>query len=427
MDDSNRQNNTPGTGGGSTGDRPAPPPPPVSQPSQPSGGYSPPPPPPPPLPQPYPANPPSQPYPQNTPQAPQSGPPQAPVYGGASGGYAPPTESYPVQGQVPPGRHDQPTVAYPQGVYGGAPGGPPQGYRPQDAYPPQYGGPVGPPPIVVPPKKGIPAWAIAVPLLLVLAIGGALIAWSVLQSQENDRKVAAASTATAQSQATATSAQAEINRRATGTVVAQKTATAATDAANKRGTSTAAAIAAKTSTAVVKEQLAAAQTATAGAQAAQAAARTATALAILLIPSQTPVATISISPNISGEIQDIKVDYDVTDDSGKKGMRIHVKFIVDNAKDVPCQATAYFYDEATGETVKNTDPNYSSVVGDLVVSSTFKPGFDSTIYDDFILFMPYEQIRLTGEHKLYFVVQAYVISPYKSIVSSARQPFTFTK
>jgi hypothetical protein len=404
MDDSNRQNNTPGMGGASSGDRPVPPPPP---PSQPSGGYSPP--PPPPRPQPYPATPPSQPYPQNPPQTPQSSPPQAPVYGGASGDYSPPANPYPAPGQVPPGRHDQPTVAYPQGGYGGAPGGPAQGYPPQDAYPAQYGGPGVPPPVVVPPKKGIPAWAIAIPLVLVLVIGGALIAWSVLQSQENDRKVAAAATSTAQSQATATSAQAEINRRATGTVVAQKTATAATDAANKRGTSTALAIVAKTSTA-----------------AAQKVAQTATAIA--LIPSPTkPVATVSISADLKGEIQDIKVDYDVTDENGKKGMRIHVKFTVDNGKDVPCQATAYFYDEATGETVKNTDPNYSSVVGDLAVSSTFKPGFDSTIYDDFILFMPYEQIRLTGEHKLYFVVQAYVLSPYKNIVSSARQPFTFTK
>jgi len=287
-----------------------------------------------------------------------------------------------------------------------------------------------PPVAVNAPKKGVPMWAWLVPLLLVLAVGGALLGWSILQNQENERKAQAAATATAQSQATATAAQAEINRKATATVAAQKTATAVTDAANRRGTATAQAQATATSKAEATAAAKAAATSTA------VAARTATAVAIAeLSQAQTATAQAIIIPptptvggvtTVQGEIQEVTMEQNVSENN-LEGMRIHVKFTVDGFKSIRSQATAYFYYD-TGEPVKDLDGNFNTVDGQVAVSSPFTPGFDSTLYSDLQLFIPYEQFHLdAGSYKLQFQVQVYVLSPYKLIVSSDYIHFDLTR
>lgn len=443
MDDSNRQGSEQGRGGSGSGETPASP----GVPSQPAGNY-PPPPPPPPVPQPYPqgagqgqqpypgdVRPPQQPYPQDY-------RPQQPGYGSQSqgdyGGYNQPTEAYPAGGQGVPSRYEDPTQAYPQPGYTPGQVPPGQDYRPQGPYPqypPQYGPPVPPQQQVnvAAKKKGPPVWAWLVPLLLVLGVGGALITWSVLQAQENERKAQAAATSTAQAQATATAIQAETNRKNTATAVAQKTATAVTAAENKNKTATAQARATGTAQAQATSQ--AQETANAKSTSTAIAQVTSTALAALsqnqtaTALSQIPVdntPTAGGVTDISGQIQSVTVDYDVTQEN-VKGMLIHVKFTVDQLKDARCQATAYFYYD-NNQPVKDTDGQYNTVDGQVAVSEPFNPGFDSTVYEDFQLFMPYDQFDLgPGSYNMRFQVQAYVLSPYRLIAVSDYVDFSFSK
>ncbi len=437
MDDS-KPNSGQGRDGVPQGDRPetrpAQPPPyiPAGSPPQAGAGQSssgyPPPPPPPPAPRPYSAQPPAQ---------GQAGYPTPDGYGA----YNQPTEVYPVQGQEQgPGqsRYEQPTEAYPQAGYGPVPGqyqGQGQGYPPQGAYPPQYGPPVvtQPPLPVARTKKGPSTWAWLIPLLLVLLVGAGLITWSVLQNQENERKAQVAATATAQAQATATAAQAVLNSKATVTSVAQKTATAVKVADNKHSTSTAqvqgtaTAKAQATAAAADKTALAvaiAAQTSTAVTIADISDSETATAIAANNPVGDTP--TPGETTGETGTIQNVSVDYDITK-AGQKGMLIHVKFTVDNVKDVPCQVTAYFYYN-TGEPVKDTDGTFNTVDNQAAISAPFNPGFDSTIYNDFQLFMPYTQLEIApGKYDLKFQVQPYILNPYKLLASSEYVDFKMTK
>jgi len=371
---------------------------------------------------------------------PQDVRPQQPGYGSQPGygGYNQPTEAYPVGGQGTPSRYEQPTEAYPQAGYGQGQM-PPQDYYPQGGYPQQYGQTIPPqqPPVNVnAKKKGVPLWAWLVPLLIVLAVGGGLITWSVLQSQENERRAQAAATATAQSQATATAVKAEANRRGTSTAVAQKTATAVTAAENKNKTATAQARATGTAQAQATSQ--ALETANAQSTATTVAAVTATALAAQAqMQTATALAQIPVNPTatsggvitgVQGQIQSVTVDYDVFQgDDNAKGMLIHVKFTVDGLKDAKCQATAYFYYD-NNQPVKDTDGQLNTVDGQVAISEPFNPGFDSTIYDDFQLFMPYDQFDLgPGSYNLRFQVQTYVLSPYQLIAVSDYVDFAFSK
>lgn len=108
-----------------------------------------------------------------------------------------------------------------------------------------------------------------------------------------------------------------------------------------------------------------------------------------------------------GRFIDIWVDCNVYE-SGQEGMRIHTKFSVDNLKGIPCIAAAYFY-FSSGEKLRDFNNSYRSTDGQVSVGSDFTPGYVSTIYEDFTLFMPERELHMAdGEHDLKFDVQLYV-------------------
>ena len=99
--------------------------------------------------------------------------------------------------------------------------------------------------------------------------------------------------------------------------------------------------------------------------------------------------------------QDVRVD-------GKKGMRIHAKFVVKNSLNVSCKLIAMFYrDDAFLKADPKTDgqSDYATTEGHVSTYVNVKPSFNSTRYADKRLFIPYEAFNLkSGMYLLKFVL-----------------------
>ena len=96
----------------------------------------------------------------------------------------------------------------------------------------------------------------------------------------------------------------------------------------------------------------------------------------------------------SAEFKKIRVDYNVREE-GRLGMRIHVKFSVYNLKDVDSYLAVYF-EKADGTKLTSSNRKYSSPDGQVAVFRLLKPGFADTVYNDLVVFMPYDELKLAG-------------------------------
>lgn len=89
--------------------------------------------------------------------------------------------------------------------------------------------------------------------------------------------------------------------------------------------------------------------------------------------------------------------------SGIKGMKIHVSFETQNFQDQPGTVLSTFFDES-GDPLKESNGAYS-VDGQVAVWEGFRPRYEPTIYSDFTLFMPYNELELgEGSYDLKFQV-----------------------
>ncbi len=116
-----------------------------------------------------------------------------------------------------------------------------------------------------------------------------------------------------------------------------------------------------------------------------------------------------VSNNMSqprAEIQSIWVDHNVHDNE-TKGMRIHIKFTIHNSKDEECMAVAHFYSDS-GALLKDFNGQYNSADGYVAVGTNFTPVHTGTIFEDFQLFMPIDELHLDkGIYNLKFVIKLY--------------------
>jgi len=109
---------------------------------------------------------------------------------------------------------------------------------------------------------------------------------------------------------------------------------------------------------------------------------------------------------VSAEYKDLWVDYDVTE-SGKKGMRIHVKFSLHQLKDNDCFLAIYF-EKKNGDKLKGSSSTYRSTTGQSAVFKSLKPAYDDADYNDMQLFMPYNELNL-GKGKFDLRMNASII------------------
>jgi uncharacterized protein YifE (UPF0438 family) len=98
----------------------------------------------------------------------------------------------------------------------------------------------------------------------------------------------------------------------------------------------------------------------------------------------------SSAPNAS--MEKVWIDYDVTE-NGRKGMRIHVKFRVQNLKNVESDLRIRVARQ-NDALLKGVSAAYSNTDGELTVTRKLKPGFDATVYEDETVFLPYQEINL---------------------------------
>ena len=126
------------------------------------------------------------------------------------------------------------------------------------------------------------------------------------------------------------------------------------------------------------------------------------------------------------EILDVWVDHNVFD-SGHKGMRIHVKFTVDDLKNSEGQCIAYFH-FADGRSLSDFNGQYTTTDDQVSVSESFTPSYVNTIYRDFKLFMPYSELHFssTGKWDLKFRVQIYSRATASFLAISDWINFTYT-
>jgi hypothetical protein len=115
----------------------------------------------------------------------------------------------------------------------------------------------------------------------------------------------------------------------------------------------------------------------------------------------------SIEPR--GKFHKIWVDHNFGSGS-TKGMRIHIKFEVDNLKDVSCRVIAYFHFQSGIKLKSNENSSYRTSDNQVCVGSNFEPSYNESTYNDFPLFIPYSEfgISSTGIHELKFEVSLYV-------------------
>jgi len=121
-----------------------------------------------------------------------------------------------------------------------------------------------------------------------------------------------------------------------------------------------------------------------------------------------PVRRTTDTPNAvpKARIQEVWVDHNQYQDS-VKGMRIHVKFNVDNFKDAKGRVVAYFYKE-NGQPLKDTNGSYYSASGDVATGRNFQPDYLKAIYNDYTLFIPYKELHLArGKHNLKFYIRIF--------------------
>lgn len=121
------------------------------------------------------------------------------------------------------------------------------------------------------------------------------------------------------------------------------------------------------------------------------------------------------------------VDHNVFQ-GGLKGMKIHLNMNVYNLRSKSCGAIAYFYTESGTALIDKNRSYYTSdgKVSSLMVS--FTPGYDNTIYNDLVIFMPYTELDVNYKGNFKFCVDIWntSVSPYKLIKQSGWTSFTYT-
>ncbi|MGV8026626.1 MAG: tetratricopeptide repeat protein [Anaerolineaceae bacterium] len=134
---------------------------------------------------------------------------------------------------------------------------------------------------------------------------------------------------------------------------------------------------------------------------------------------QTPV-QIPSEP-ASAAIREMEVTHNVFQ-SNQAGMQIRLNFSIKNRKDIQCRAVAYFFDKQH-HALQDVNQRFKTADGKVSVGSTFKPGFDETFYNNYILFMPYSELdQKDGDYQFGFNVQIYD-EVTKSFLSSSADTF----
>ncbi len=113
---------------------------------------------------------------------------------------------------------------------------------------------------------------------------------------------------------------------------------------------------------------------------------------------------IRLSSQPRAEIKQVWVEHNVYKNN-RKGMQIHVNFQVDRLKGKQIEVAAYFHFD-NGTKLKDSDGQFKTRDGQVCAYSRMEPSYDSSTWEDFKLFLPYQQLHVTDgvKHQLKFNV-----------------------
>lgn len=100
------------------------------------------------------------------------------------------------------------------------------------------------------------------------------------------------------------------------------------------------------------------------------------------------------------EFEKIWLEHNVMQ-NGEKGMKIHVKTTVLNMKGKKCMAVAFF-DCPKGVGVPDRNGKYCNSEGKVCATTDITPGYDNTIYNDLVIFIPNNEIHFLPGKKTYY-------------------------
>lgn len=133
--------------------------------------------------------------------------------------------------------------------------------------------------------------------------------------------------------------------------------------------------------------------------------------------------------NATASIERVWVDYNVTE-NGRKGMKIHVKFNVNGMKGEEGGVAAYFYCADDNSPLMSKNGRYEAVDKQVTAYDSITPGYENTVYNDYDLFMPYDEIEVgqhvnsSGKANLKFIVKVYQGSKFLAVAQEYRFSFT---
>ncbi len=145
-----------------------------------------------------------------------------------------------------------------------------------------------------------------------------------------------------------------------------------------------------------------------------------TATALLPLPTTTTLPptlppTVVNTPPALGlvTINNVTVDHNFTK-FAQVGMLIHVSFSADGLKNSKGRVMAYFFDQSGAKLISHDSKDvsadqllkYQAADGQLIAWEYYTPVYDSAVFNDLQLFLPYSAIELpAGDHALKFYVQ----------------------
>lgn len=121
------------------------------------------------------------------------------------------------------------------------------------------------------------------------------------------------------------------------------------------------------------------------------------------------------------------IDYNIKEGT-QDGMRLHVKFTANNLKSADCQIRIKFYYDNEESPLKDNNKRFYTTEGNVALFRDLKPGYNpATVYEDFQLFMPYDELDLTyGEYNLKMDVDL-IYKDGELIQHLTWYPFTYSK
>ncbi|MEO6588250.1 MAG: hypothetical protein ABIP06_02880 [Pyrinomonadaceae bacterium] len=94
------------------------------------------------------------------------------------------------------------------------------------------------------------------------------------------------------------------------------------------------------------------------------------------------------------------IDYNIKENN-QDGMRIHIKFTANSLKSADCQIRISFFDDDEKTPLTDNNQRFYTTKGNVALFRDLKPPYDPAVYEDFQMFMPYDELDLSyGSYKL---------------------------